>query len=52
MKREKGAFALYDRIAQRTSGAAAELFRALAQEEARHKLRFELEYDDEVRPEN
>ena len=47
MKKEKAAFKLYSDLA---AGADDEnvraTFLALAQEEARHKLRFELEYDD------
>jgi len=47
MKKEKAAFKLYSDLA-----AAAEdentraIFLALAREEAKHKLRFEIEYDD------
>ncbi len=49
MKKEKAAFKLYNDLA----GTAEEsdlrdLFLSLAQEEAKHKLRFELEYDDNV----
>jgi rubrerythrin len=47
MKKEKAAFKLYSDLA---AGADDEnvraTFLALAQEEARHKLRFELEYDN------
>ena len=49
MKKEKAAFRLYSDLA-----ASAEdedlrgAFLTLAQEEARHKLRFELEYDDHI----
>ncbi|MBN1825052.1 MAG: ferritin family protein [Candidatus Eisenbacteria bacterium] len=53
MKKEKKAFKLYsDLAASAESGETAELFRGLAQEEARHKLRFEVEYDDYVLREN
>ncbi|MFA6175655.1 MAG: ferritin family protein [Phycisphaerae bacterium] len=49
MQKEKKAFQLYTRLAGlMTDKNAAELFAALAQQEAKHKLRFELEYDDVV----
>ena len=48
MKKEKAAFKLYSALAEQTTDAAfRELFLALAQEEAKHKLRFEVEYDEE-----
>ena len=47
MKKEKAAFRLYsDLAAVAADERIRDLFRALAQEEAKHKLRFELEYDD------
>jgi rubrerythrin len=47
MKAEKAAFRLYSELAEATENAnARQLFLNLAQEEARHKLRFEVEYDD------
>jgi rubrerythrin len=47
MKKEKIAFRLYSRLAEAVSDPAiSAVFRELAQEEAKHKLRFELEYDD------
>lgn len=47
MKAEKAAFRLYTDLAIATDDAALkELLSGLAQEEAKHKLRFELEYDD------
>lgn len=49
MKREKNAFKLYmdlSRIAPTTE--LHDLFISLAQEESKHKLRFELEYDEYV----
>lgn len=47
MKKEKAAYKLYSRLAEMVDpGDARELFLALAQEEARHKLRFEIEYDE------
>ncbi len=53
MKAEKAAFRLYSDIAaQATEPATRDLFHALAQEEAKHKLRFEVEYDDFVLKEN
>jgi rubrerythrin len=53
MKREKAAFKLYTDLA--TLAAEEDLkrvFLALAQEEAKHKLRFELEYDNRILREN
>jgi rubrerythrin len=53
MKKEKAAFKLYTNLAERTGDPALrELFLGLAQEEAKHKLRFELEYDDNVLKDN
>ena len=53
MKREKAAFRLYTDLAALTADKDLKLvFRSLAQEEAKHKLRFELEYDDKVLSEN
>ena len=47
MKKEKAAFKLYsDLAASADDENVKSTFLALAQEEARHKLRFELEYDD------
>ena len=53
MQREKSAFKLYTDIATQLedSGLRA-VFLSLAQEEAKHKLRFELEYDENVLREN
>jgi rubrerythrin len=49
MKEEKAAFRLYSDLAAATDDEALrETLLALAQEEARHKLRFEIEYDDHV----
>ena len=49
MKAEKAAFVLYTKLAEATSDAGLQrVFRSLAQEEAKHKLRFEIEYDDHV----
>ena len=53
MQKEKKAFQLYSNLAHLVEDkAAAELFASLAQQEAKHKLRFELEYDDVVLKEN
>ncbi len=47
MKKEKSAFRLYSDLAEVTSDERVRnVFLSLAQEEAKHKLRFELEYDD------
>lgn len=49
MKKEKAAFKLYsDLAAQAADDTIQALFQGLAQEEARHKLRFEIEYDERV----
>jgi len=53
MKKEKAAFKLYsDMAAAAPSEDLETLFLGLAQEEAKHKLRFEIEYDDKVLQEN
>ena len=53
MKAEKSAFKLYSDLAAQTDDAAMqELFLGLAQEEAKHKLRFEREYDENILTEN
>ena len=53
MKNEKAAFALYTDLAEAAEdNALRETFLALAQEEAKHKLRFEIEYDDVILKEN
>jgi len=47
MKKEKSAFRLYSDLAEVTcEERVRNIFLSLAQEEAKHKLRFELEYDD------
>ena len=49
MKKEKAAFRLYSDLAEQAAeGPVQILFLGLAQEEARHKLRFEIEYDERV----
>ena len=53
MQQEKAAFRLYTDLAKQTDNAdLKELLLGLAQEEAKHKLRFELEYDENVLTEN
>jgi len=53
MKREKSAFKLYTDLSNLVKDQdIKELFRSLAQEELKHKLRFELEYDDNILGEN
>ena len=47
MKKEKAAYRLYmDLAAVAEAEELTEMFLLLAQEEAKHKLRFEIEYDD------
>ena len=48
MKKEKAAFRMYTDLAGRVGGTLREIFLGLALEEAKHKLRFEIEYDDNV----
>jgi rubrerythrin len=49
MKAEKAAFTMYTKLAELADDPSlARVFKALAQEEAKHKLRFEIEYDDHV----
>ena len=53
MKREKASFRLYTDLAEvATNQAQKDTFLLLAQEEAKHKLRFELEYDVVILKEN
>jgi rubrerythrin len=53
MKQEKAAFRLYSDLAASADDAEMrDLFLGLAQEEAKHKLRFEIEYDDGFLKEN
>ncbi|MCK5774634.1 MAG: ferritin family protein, partial [Bacteroidales bacterium] len=53
MKREKAAYRLYLALAERApNDGMKNLFNGLAQEEAKHKLRFEIEYDDYILREN
>ena len=49
MRKEKAAYRLYlDLAAVGEDEELTDMFLSLAQEEARHKLRFEIEYDDTV----
>ena len=49
IKSEKVAYDLYIQLAAASTDAGlSEVFRSLAQEEAKHKLRFEQEYEDKV----
>ena len=53
MKNEKAAFRMYsDMAAGVADPALRDLFLGLAQEEARHKLRFEIEYDERILADN
>ncbi len=53
MKKEKKAFKMYIDLAGATDDANLQtVFMSLAQEEAKHKLRFEIEYDDYVLTDN
>ncbi|MFH1138764.1 MAG: ferritin family protein [Pseudomonadota bacterium] len=52
MKREKMAFKLYHDLAAVAPEDLKGTFQALAQEEAKHKLRIELEYDNVILTEN
>ena len=53
MKKEKDAFRLYLLLSEESPDPVMKnLFLSLAQEESRHKLRFELEYDDFILKEN
>ena len=53
MKQEKAAFKLYSDMAAATADPDLRgLLLALAQEEAKHKLRFEIEYDEHILSEN
>lgn len=53
MKKEKAAFRMYSDMADGVADPGLrELFLSLAQEEAKHKLRFEVEYDERILSEN
>ncbi len=53
MKKEKAAFKLYSKLAERAPNEELrKVFLMLAQEEANHKLHFESEYDEQVLKDN
>ncbi|PLW93114.1 MAG: rubrerythrin [Marinilabiliales bacterium] len=53
MKKEKAAFKLYSNLAAKVEDPLLKsIFESLAQEESKHKLRFELEYDEVVLKDN
>ena len=53
MKKEKAAYRLYTNLADTVDDAAmSDLFTSLANEEAKHKLRFEIIYDEQILTEN
>lgn len=53
MKKEKAAFKLYMILAERADNSEMkDLFMGLAQEESKHKLKFEIEYDEYILREN
>jgi len=53
MKKEKAAFKLYTDLAAAVDNESlSAIFLDLAQEEAKHKLRFEIEYDEQILKEN
>ncbi|PKL46815.1 MAG: rubrerythrin [Planctomycetes bacterium HGW-Planctomycetes-1] len=53
MKKEKKAFLLYTNLAALAEDVTIkQLFQSLAQQEAKHKLRFELEYDEVILKDN
>jgi rubrerythrin len=53
MKKEKASFRLYTHLAAATEDPdLSAVFQALAQEEAKHKLRFGIEYDQNILAEN
>lgn len=53
MKREKSAFKLYTNLSKKApTEDLRKIFESLAVEESKHKLRFEIEYDDYVMREN
>ena len=53
MKKEKAAFRMYTALAEKaTDPKIKQLFLSLALEESKHKLRFELEYDEFILIEN
>ncbi len=50
MKKEKAAYKLYTKLSEIVDTESAKnLFKSLAQEEAKHKLRFEVAFDDMIK---
>lgn len=53
MQKEKAAFKLYTGLAEKApNDDLRDVFLSLAQDEAKHKLRFEIEYDDNILTDN
>ena len=53
MKREKAAYKLYMKLSEiAPNDNLKKVFKGLAIEEAKHKLKFEIEYDDVIYKEN
>jgi rubrerythrin len=53
MKKEKAAFRMYTKLAENAVDPSVKAtLLNLAQEESKHKLRFEIEYDDFILKEN
>ncbi|MBU0554272.1 ferritin family protein [Myxococcota bacterium] len=52
MKREKAAYRLYADLARVTHGELSKIFFNLAQDEAGHKMHFEIEYDQYILRDN
>ena len=53
MKKEKAAYKLYTKLAERAPNEDLKnIFLSLAAEESKHKLSFEIEYDEYVLREN
>ncbi len=52
MKREQSAYKLYSKLAAITEEPLRKIFLSLAQDEASHKMHFELEYDERILTEN
>jgi rubrerythrin len=53
MKKEKAAFRMYSKLAEKAEDPEVKaIFLNLAQEESKHKLAFEIEYDDFILKEN
>ena len=53
MNKEKASFKLYTNLSEKAPNSELKnLFQMLAQEESKHKLRFEIEYDEHILREN